>query len=154
MVQYWWVNQTDQHKIERNKEIVAARKSESGVTHWGRENVAKMNTGDRIICYRSKIGIDSAAYVMKNCGIGPAPWDYKDDNGIAYIAKVRYFAVNPIPKNDFINQMLGFAGRPKGPFLANGNIRYAYAMCLGKEEFGAISEIVKKSQPNVEWPSD
>ncbi|MCX6677712.1 MAG: hypothetical protein NTU95_07175 [Methanothrix sp.] len=154
MVQYWWVNQTDMHEVERYKGIVAARISESGITHWGRENVSKMNAGDFIICYRSKIGIDRAACVIKKCGICPAPWNYTDDKGKAYIAKVKYFIINPIPKSEFLSEIQGCASHPKGPIIPNGNIRYAYAMKLEKDEFDVITEIVKKSQPNAEWPSN
>jgi hypothetical protein len=152
MVQYWWVNQTDMHEVERDKGIVAARVSESGITHWGRENVKNMNTGDLIICYRSKIGIDRAACVIKNCGICPAPWNYKDDKGKAYIAKVKYFTINPIPKSEFLGELQECASHPKGPIITNGNIRFAYAMELKRDGFRAIKEIVKRSQPNAEWP--
>jgi hypothetical protein len=77
MVQYWWVNQTRSHQIERSKELVAGEKNveNNAKTHWGRKNVEYMRKGDFIVCYRSGIGIDRFAYVTKDGECGRIPWD-------------------------------------------------------------------------------
>ena len=150
---YWWVNQTDQHILERRKEIVAGRKSES--THWSRTNVSKMEIGDLIICYRSGIGIDRLAFVNKKIGICPARevWDHAEDEGEAYVAGVEYFFIkkdNIVRKENFSSKMKKFAGMPRGPILRNGNIRYGYAMKFEENGFDDIQNIVKNSQPELE----
>ena len=62
MTQYWWVNQTRQYKDERDQGLVAGEiREKPGKTHWGRENVKNMKKGDRIVCYRSGVGIDQLA---------------------------------------------------------------------------------------------
>lgn len=149
-VQNWWVNQTRQHKIERDKNVIAGEINieNRNKTHWGRKNVKKIEKRAFIVCYRSGIGIDRLAHVITKSGKEePIPWK-DDEKRRAYVANVEYRSIKPITKMEFWDDLKDIASGIEEPIdLIRGQIRYAYAMKLPRNAFEKIIDLAECRNP-------
>lgn len=158
-MQYWWVNQTRNHGIEREKGFVAGEINKRNVkkTHWGRANVKEMKIGDFVVCYRSGIGIDQLGSITKNGAPGKAPWEGCEDR-TAYVADVEYYPSKPtvfmpIKREAFWDVLrdIPSCNHKRGPIdLIRGQVRYAYAMKIEKDGFNIIIDLVRKRNLDIE----
>jgi hypothetical protein len=149
--QYWWINQTRMHSIERDKNVVAGEINvkNRNKTHWGRKNVNEIKKGAFIVCYRSGIGIDRLAYVMTSGEEDHIPWE-DDDKRRAYVANVEYLSIKPITKKDFWDDLKDTASGNEEPIdLIRGQIRYAYAMKLPRNAFDKIIDLAECRNPGI-----
>jgi hypothetical protein len=153
MVQYWWVNQTRNHKFERSVGIVAGQinKENRDLTHYGRKNVKKMNVDDLLVCYVRSMGIDYVARVVQKYQEKPAPWPGSDENETAYVASVKYFPIKPtILQEEFSDKIQKFGCYPKGPITRSGEIKEGYAFIFNKDGFDNLMNLRKLSQRDFE----
>lgn len=123
---FWWVNQGQTYKEERDNEFLwAPQKSKQGIPLPHHVGLVKPKVGDIVFCY-SSMEIKSIGIVQEEAVEAPKPsviatHNWEEDG---YLVKLKYFDIDPsIKKNDI---PIEWRLEEAGPFDRNGNLKQGY----------------------------